>query len=67
MVEHNTDVIKQADWVVDLGPEGRDKGGNLIAAAHPGDLIKVKESITARYIKKSPAAAGRVCEPSEKM
>ncbi len=50
VIEHNTDVIKSADWVIDLGPEAGDAGGNLVFAGPPADLKKNKESITARYI-----------------
>ncbi len=50
VIEHNTDVIKSADWVIDLGPEAGDEGGNLVYAGVPEGLKKVKESHTARYI-----------------
>lgn len=50
VIEHNTDVIKSADWVIDLGPEAGDEGGNLVYAGIPSGLKKVKESYTARYI-----------------
>ncbi len=51
VIEHNLDVIKCADWVIDLGPEGGDKGGNLVFAGLPEDLIQVKESVTGQYLK----------------
>ncbi len=51
IIEHNPDVIKCADWVIDLGPEGGKNGGNLLFEGTPQDLIKSKESITAEYIK----------------
>ncbi len=51
VVEHNLDVIKAADWVIDLGPEAGDAGGNLVFAGTPEDLVKCKESYTARYLK----------------
>jgi len=51
MIEHNLDVIKQADWVLDLGPEGGDKGGSLIARGTPEQIVKVKASYTGKYLK----------------
>jgi excinuclease ABC subunit A len=50
VIEHNTDVIKSADWVIDLGPEAGDEGGNLVYAGIPEGLKKVKESWTGKYI-----------------
>jgi excinuclease ABC subunit A len=50
VIEHNTDVIKSADWVIDLGPEAGDMGGNLVFAGVPKDLTKVKESYTGRFL-----------------
>ncbi|MFT3950225.1 MAG: excinuclease ABC subunit UvrA [Agriterribacter sp.] len=49
VIEHNTDVIKSADWVIDLGPEAGDQGGDLVFAGVPEELKKVKESYTGRY------------------
>ena len=51
-IEHNLDVIKCADWVIDLGPEGGDKGGKIIFEGTPEDMIKCKLSITGEYLKK---------------
>lgn len=51
VIEHNMDVIKCADWVIDIGPEGGEKGGNLVFAGTPEDLLKSKTSYTARYLK----------------
>lgn len=51
VIEHNLDVIKSADWVIDLGPEGGEKGGYLIAANTPKELMKVKDSFTGKYLK----------------
>lgn len=51
VVEHNIDVIKCADWIVDLGPKGGEEGGNLVFEGTPENLIKNKESLTARYLK----------------
>ncbi len=50
VIEHNTDVIKSADWVIDLGPEAGDGGGNLVYAGVPNGLKKVKESYTGKYL-----------------
>ena len=52
VIEHNLDVIKCADWVIDLGPEGGDKGGELVAAGSPQDIVKVKRSFTGQWLKK---------------
>jgi excinuclease ABC subunit A len=49
-VEHNPDVMKSADWLIDLGPEGGEKGGNLVYAGEPLGIKKVKSSHTAKYI-----------------
>ncbi len=50
-IEHNLDVIKCSDWIIDLGPEGGDKGGDIVFQGTPEDLIKSKKSITGRYLK----------------
>lgn len=50
IVEHNVDVIKCADWLIDLGPEGGDKGGHLVYQGVPEGILKVKESNTAPYL-----------------
>lgn len=50
VIEHNTDVIKSADWVIDLGPEAGDEGGTLVFAGVPLDLKKMKESYTGRFL-----------------
>ncbi len=51
VIEHNLDIIKCADWVIDLGPEGGDEGGELVFAGIPEDLIKCKNSHTGKYLK----------------
>ena len=51
IIEHNLDVIKTADWVVDLGPEGGDKGGEIIAVGTPEDICLSERSFTAKYLK----------------
>jgi len=50
VIEHNTDVIKSADWIIDLGPEAGDGGGEVVFAGKPEDLKKVKESYTGRFL-----------------
>jgi excinuclease ABC subunit A len=50
VIEHNTDVIKSCDWVIDLGPEAGDMGGNLVFAGKPMDMKKVKESYTGKFL-----------------
>ncbi|OXS79366.1 excinuclease ABC subunit UvrA [Domibacillus enclensis] len=52
VIEHNLDVIKAADYLVDLGPEGGDKGGTIVASGTPEDIAAVKESHTGYYLKK---------------
>jgi excinuclease ABC subunit A len=51
VIEHNLEVIKTADWIIDLGPDGGDRGGNLVATGTPEDIVKVKESYTGQYLK----------------
>ena len=51
VIEHNLDVIKTADWVIDLGPEGGSEGGEIIAEGSPEDVSKIKESYTGIYLK----------------
>jgi excinuclease ABC subunit A len=60
VIEHNLDVIKQADWIVDLGPEGGDDGGEVIATGTPEDVAEVEESATGQFLRgvlAEPAAA----------
>lgn len=51
VIEHNMDVIKCADWVIDIGPEGGEKGGNIVAQGTPEEVAKSKVSYTAKYLK----------------
>jgi excinuclease ABC subunit A len=55
VIEHNMDIIKEADWVIDLGPEGGDKGGRLVCKGTPEDIVKCPYSITGRYLKEKLA------------
>ena len=57
VIEHNLDVIKVADYIIDLGPEGGDKGGTLVAAGTPEEVARVKKSYTGQYIKQELAKA----------
>jgi excinuclease ABC subunit A len=50
VIEHNLEVIKTADWVIDLGPEGGDKGGEILAVGTPEQIAKEPRSYTARYL-----------------
>lgn len=52
VIEHNLDVIKTADYIIDIGPEGGDGGGRIVAKGTPEEVAKVKESYTAKYLKK---------------
>ena len=52
IIEHNLDVIKTADWIVDLGPEGGNKGGEIIACGTPEEVVQNKKSFTGQFLKK---------------
>jgi len=52
VIEHNLDVIKSVDYIIDLGPEGGDKGGKIVAQGTPEEVVKVKNSYTGKYLKK---------------
>jgi excinuclease ABC subunit A len=52
VIEHNLDMIKNADWIIDMGPEGGEKGGNVVAAGTVEDIIECSESYTGQYLKK---------------
>jgi excinuclease ABC subunit A len=58
IIEHNLDIVKVADWVIDLGPEGGDAGGQIIAEGTPEDVMKVKGSYTGQFLKAHLANAG---------
>ena len=51
VIEHNLDVIKTADWIIDLGPEGGSQGGELVASGTPEKVSKDKKSFTGKYLK----------------
>ncbi len=50
IIEHNMDVIKMADWIIDMGPEGGDRGGRIVCEGTPEEIVKCKESYTAKYL-----------------
>lgn len=52
VIEHNMDVIKNSDWIIDLGPEGGDEGGEVVATGRPADIVRNKKSYTGEYLKK---------------
>ena len=56
VIEHNLDVIKTADWVVDLGPEGGDGGGRIIAVGTPEQIAAEKSSYTGHYLRSTLAS-----------
>ena len=55
VIEHDLDLIAEADWIIDLGPEGGDGGGEIVAAGPPSEIIKVKRSHTGRYLAEALA------------
>ena len=57
VIEHNLDVIKTADWIIDMGPEGGTGGGEIIASGTPEEIVKVKKSYTGQFLK--PVLAAR--------
>jgi len=52
VIEHNLDVIKTADWIIDMGPEGGSRGGRVVAAGTPEEVAQVEESHTGRFLRK---------------
>ena len=52
VIEHNLDVIKSVDYIIDLGPEGGDKGGEVLCKGTPEEIAEVKNSYTGQYLKK---------------
>jgi excinuclease ABC subunit A len=64
VIEHNLEVIKTADWVIDLGPEGGDGGGEIVAEGTPEDIVKVARSYTGRFLK--PVLARKSAGPKKK-
>ncbi len=67
VIEHNMDVIKQADYIIDLGPEGGDKGGTILFAGTPEDLCKQENSYTAKYLKEEMKWSDDIKRKKEKV
>jgi excinuclease ABC subunit A len=59
VIEHNLDVLKTADWLIDLGPEGGDKGGRLVAEGTPEQVAEDPDSYTGRYLRPILERAGK--------
>ena len=62
VIEHNLDVIKTADYIIDLGPEGGDRGGTVVAHGTPEEITEVPESYTGKYVKQFLDKAKRIRE-----
>jgi excinuclease ABC subunit A len=66
VIEHNLEVIKTADWIIDMGPEGGDGGGRVVAQGTPEDIVKAPESHTGQFLKevlaRRPLKASRAAE-----
>ena len=62
VIEHNLEVIKTADWIIDLGPEGGDKGGQIVGVGTPEDVAKMPGSYTGQYLAPhlSPAKYAKI-------
>jgi len=60
VIEHNLDIIKSADYIIDLGPEGGDRGGEVIAVGTPEQVAATPESYTGQYLVR---VLGKVCSP----
>jgi excinuclease ABC subunit A len=67
VIEHNLEVIKTADWIIDLGPEGGDGGGEIVAQGTPEDVVKVARSYTGRYLKPLLKAHSKEKTPAKKL
>ncbi len=59
IIEHNLEVIRRADWVIDLGPEGGERGGRIVAEGTPEQIAQVADSYTGQYLKKEASGANR--------
>jgi excinuclease ABC subunit A len=64
VIEHNLDVIKTADWIIDLGPEGGDGGGELLAAGSPEEVAEVSASYTGQYLRRALERARPAAQPA---
>ena len=52
MIEHNLEVVKTADYIIDIGPEGGDRGGTIVVAGTPEEVVQCEKSYTGQYLKK---------------
>ena len=66
VVEHNLDVIKTADWIIDIGPEGGSGGGRVVCAGPPEEVAQCEESYTGRALKKAMGPIPEIAKPSKK-
>jgi excinuclease ABC subunit A len=66
IIEHNLDVIKQADWIIDIGPEGGDGGGEIVATGTPEDVARAPRSHTGRFLKPILARASAASASKKK-
>jgi excinuclease ABC subunit A len=66
VIEHNLEVVKTSDWVIDLGPEGGDGGGEIVAEGTPETIAKAKQSYTGRFLRemleRRPGAGAKAAE-----
>jgi excinuclease ABC subunit A len=58
VIEHNLDVIKTADWIIDLGPEGGEAGGQIVATGTPEEIAAIKDNHTGRYLREVLEGSG---------
>jgi excinuclease ABC subunit A len=66
VIEHNLDVIKTADWVIDLGPEGGERGGRVLGVGTPEDIAACPASYTGQYLKPALEAGARLPVPAKR-
>ncbi|MEX2556038.1 MAG: excinuclease ABC subunit A, partial [Actinomycetota bacterium] len=66
VIEHNLDVVKQADWIIDLGPEGGNLGGEIVAQGTPEDVAGVTRSYTGRFLREVLGIHSQEAEPAQR-
>jgi excinuclease UvrABC ATPase subunit len=57
VIEHNLDLVRHADWIIDLGPEWGSRGGRVVFTGTPRELLEAEQSLTGRYLRPARAAA----------
>ena len=57
VIEHNLDVMRNADWIIDLGPEGGTRGGEIVFTGPPAELLEAEGSLTGQYLRRGEAVA----------